>query len=388
MNDDLLGALVKGIDAALPEASSLRRAIHAEPHLSGDEQDTCASFTQATPWLDWHPIAETGAFARTAANGPAVGLRAELDALPILETTGVEWASQRRGIMHACGHDVHMAALWALLRAARDVDLPLAMVPLLQPREEIVPSGAADVVASGFLEDQGVRAMAAVHVQPQVERGMVSTASGAVNAAVDAFEIHVTGRGGHGAYPHVAIDPITTLAAIVTALGGVVGKVVNPVRAATLSVGTFHGGTAKNVIADEAACSGSIRAFTDGDRAAIHEAITRLAEGTAMARGAAATVTFQRGGPTLVNDSGLATLTAAALARAGVVQPSEAFRSCGSDDFAEYGQMVPSLMSFVGTGSADGIGLHHSRFLPGRDALRLAAVTLAASYVAACDTIG
>ena len=388
MSDDLLSALVTGIDAALPEASSLRRAIHSDPHLSGDEQDTCAAFTQAVPWLDWQPIAETGAFARTAVNGPAVGLRAELDALPILETTGVEWASQRRGIMHACGHDVHMAALWAVLRAARDVDLPVAMVPLLQPREEIVPSGAADVVASGFLEDQGVRAMAAVHVQPQVERGLVSTASGAVNAAVDAFEIHVTGRGGHGAYPHVAIDPITTLAAIVTALGGIVGKVVNPVRAATLSVGTFHGGTAKNVIADEATCSGSIRAFTDGDRAAIHEAITRLAEGTALARGAAATVTFQRGGPTLVNDASLASLTAAALARAGVVQPSEAFRSCGSDDFAEYGQMVPSLMSFVGTGSADGVGLHHARFLPGRDALRLAAVTLAASYVAACDTVG
>lgn len=387
MRDDLLSTLIAGINRALPEAASLRRAIHSAPHLSGDERDTCAAITDSTPWLDWHSIAETGAYARIGPEGPAVGLRAELDALPIIEETGVEWASQRRGIMHACGHDVHMAALWALLSAARDLDLPVGMVPLLQPREEVVPPGAVDVVASGFIDDLNIRAMAAVHVQPQVERGVVSVAGGAVNAAFDSFEITVTGRGGHGAYPHVAVDPITVLAAIVTALGGVTGRIVNPIRPAVLSVGTFHAGTAKNVIADTATCAGSIRAFNEDDRAAIHEAVARLAEGTALARGASANVTFGRGGPTLVNDSQMANTTQGLLGGIGVPTADDPFRSCGSDDFSEYSQMVPSLMSFIGTGSIDGVGLHHARFLPGRDSLRLAALTLAASYVAAAEAV-
>ena len=132
MSSDLLNAFVAGIDALLPEAASLRRAIHADPHLGGDEGDTRDAITAAADWLDWTPVAETGAWARTGPDGPAVGLRAELDALPITEATGVEWASGRRGIMHACGHDVHMAALWAVMTVARDLDLPVAMVPILQ----------------------------------------------------------------------------------------------------------------------------------------------------------------------------------------------------------------------------------------------------------------
>ncbi|QIK73019.1 amidohydrolase [Propioniciclava coleopterorum] len=144
MNDDLLARLVSGIDAVLPEAASLRRALHADPHLGGDEADTRDAFTTAAPWLEWLPLADTGAFGRLGPAGPAVGLRAELDALPITEATGVEWASQRRGIMHACGHDVHMAALWAVLAAIQDADpgLPVGLVPILQPREESNPPGA------------------------------------------------------------------------------------------------------------------------------------------------------------------------------------------------------------------------------------------------------
>ncbi|WP_232549397.1 M20 metallopeptidase family protein [Propioniciclava soli] len=387
MNSELLEALVAGIDTVLPDATSLRRAIHADPHLGGDEGDTRDAFTEATGWLDWTPVAETGAYTRTGPDGPAVGLRAELDALPLTEATGVEWASQRRGIMHACGHDVHLAALWAVLTAARDLDLPAAMVPVLQPREEENPPGAGDVVASGALEDADVAAMVGVHVQPQVERGVVSTGSGAVNAAFDSFEITVRGRGGHGAYPHTALDPITVLSAIVTGLGELPMRVINPIHPSVVSVGTFHAGTAANVIAETAACTGSIRTFHEKDRAALHEAIARLAEGTAMARGATATATFVRGGPALVNDADLAQRADALLAGLNVPVAPVPFRSCGSDDFSEYGQVVPSLMSFIGVGSDGGVGLHHPEFLPGRSALRLAAIALAANYAAAADLL-
>ena len=391
MTNDLLGALIAGIDAALPEASALRREIHADPHLGGDETETRAAFERATPWLDWLPIAETGGYACIGADPgrPFVGLRAELDALPITEATGVEWASQRRGIMHACGHNVHMAALWALLAAVRDVGMPLpaGLVPLLQPREEMNPPGATDVVASGLLDDVGVRAMVGVHVQPQVEPGVVSTGAGPVNAAFDSFEITVTGRGGHGAYPHTAIDPITVLASIVAGLGDVSARTINPIHPTVVSVGMFRAGTAPNIIAESAMCTGSIRTFHESDRASLHEAIARFANGTAEARGAVAAIKFVRGGPALVNDPALSSRADALLGGLGVPVAAVPFRSCGSDDFSEYGEVVPSLMSFVGTGSPDGVGLHHSRFLPGRDALRLSAVALAANYVAASGLV-
>ena len=389
MTEDLLAQLVAGIDAVLPEAASLRRAIHADPHLGGDESDTRDAVTAAAPWIDWLPVAETGAFGRLGPAGPAVGLRAELDALPITEATEVEWASQRRGIMHACGHDVHIAGLWALLAAIQDADapLPVGLVPILQPREECNPPGATDVVASGLLEDENIAAMVGVHVQPAVERGVVSTGAGPVNAAFDTFQITVTGRGGHGAYPHLAVDPITTLATIIAALPETQARVINPIHSSVVSVGTIRGGTADNVIADTATCTGTMRTFHEADRAALQGAMTRLAEGLAFARGASASVAFRRGGPALVNSEPVVERTDAALTGLGIPVAGEPFRSCGSDDFSEYGDSVPSLMSFIGTGPVEGVGLHHAKFLPGRDALRLCAVTFAASYVAAADFV-
>jgi len=387
MTSALLSALLEGIDRALPDATALRRAIHAEPHLSGEEEPTRDAFERSTEWLRWSPVAHSGAWARLGPTGPAVGLRAELDALPVTEVTGIEWASRRPGIMHACGHDVHLGALWAVLAAARDLELPVGLVPILQPREEVSPSGAGDVVASGLLDDQEVEAMIGVHVQPGVERGVVSTGAGAVNAAFDEFEIIVRGRPGHGAYPHVAIDPILALADIVTAVAALPSRIIDPTHATVVSVGQISGGTAPNIIADEARCRGTLRTFSDADRDLLHEAMTRTAESIALGRGAAATVRFIHGGPALVNDPGLVRRLDALLTGSGVTVAESPFRSCGSDDFGEYGLATASVMSFVGTGRVDGIGLHHGAFLPGREALRLAAHAFAAGYVAAAESV-
>lgn len=387
MTGELLRGLVAGIDRALPHAAALRREIHANPSLSGHEEPTRAAFIDAADHLHWREVAHTGAWARMGPDGPAVGVRAELDALPINESTGVEWESTVAGVMHACGHDLHLAALWALTEAARDVDLPVGLVPILQPREEITPPGAGDVVASGLIEDEQIEAMIGVHVQPAVERGVVSTGTGAVNAGYDSFEIVVKGRPGHGAYPHIAIDPITTLADIVGALSGLPTRVIDPIRPTVISVGQISGGTAPNVIADEASCRGTIRTFTEADRDLLHEAITRTAESIALGRGALATTRFVRGGPPLVNDPGLAHRVDRELSSLGITVAETPFRSCGSDDFAEYGLATASVMCFVGTGRIDGIGLHHGAFLPGREALQLAAHTMAAGYVAAAGML-
>lgn len=383
----VLDALLTGIDHVLPEAAALRREIHSFPHLGGDENPTRETVTEAADFLTWNAIAGTGAWARLGPEGPSVALRAELDALPITEDTGVEWSSQRRGIMHACGHDVHMAALWAVLQAAQDVELPAGLIPILQPREEVSPTGAGDVVASGLLDDEDIGAMVGVHVQPLVERGVVSTGAGPVNAAFDAFEITVNGRSGHGAYLHAALDPITVLSSIVIGLSTLTSHQVDPTKPTVVSVGQISGGTAANIIANSATCRGTIRTFSDGVREHLHEAIPRLAEGIAFSRGASATVRFQRGGPALVNHPDLVARVDTTLNHADIPIAPIPFRSCGSDDFAEYGHVVPSIMCFVGTGGSDGVGLHHPSFLPGRDALPLVARTYAAAYVAAASKV-
>lgn len=382
MSSPLLADLIAGIDRVLPDAAALRRAIHAEPSLSGEEGPTRDRFIDACDWLPWSPVAETGAWARLGPVGPAVGVRAELDALPITEATGMAWASKRPGVMHACGHDVHLAALWALVTAAREVELPCGLVAVLQPREESSPPGANDVVSSGLLEEEEIGAMVGIHVQPQVERGVVSTGAGAVNAAFDVFEITVTGRPGHGAYPHMSLDPITVLASIITGLNELASRTTDPRNPTVISVGRVFGGTAPNVIAETATCIGNVRTYDERDRNQLHEAISRLAEGYAMARGAAATVRFIRGGPVLVNDAAIVDELDPLLGELGIPVAPTPFRSCGSDDFSEYCVAVPSVMCFVGTGVEGGVGLHHPGFLPGRPALQLSAHALAAAFVA------
>lgn len=387
MTDDLLRALTSGITSVLPEATALRRRLHAQPRLSGREAHTRDQMTAALSWLEWSPVAATGAWARLGPDGPAVGLRAELDALPIEEVTGVQFESQIPGVMHACGHDVHMAALWALLTAAKGLELPAAMVAILQPREEVTPPGAGDVVSSGLLDDESVEAMIGVHVQPGVEAGVVSTGVGAVNAAFDSFEIAVSGMPAHGAYPHLGVDPITTLAAIIGEVSSLRGRLINPTHATVVSFGQISGGTAANVIPHSAECRGTIRTFHEADRRLLHEAIARTAEAVAAGRGAAATARFVRGGPALVNDAALVHRTDALLSELGVTVAEIPFRSCGSDDFAEYAQATAALMCFVGTGRINGAGLHHGAYLPGRDSLELAAHAMAAGYVAAARAL-
>lgn len=387
MTTELLRGLLSGITDVLPDAAALRRVLHAEPRLSGQEGDTRDAMTSSLGWLDWTPVASTGAWGRLGPEGPAVGLRAELDALPVAESTGVPFESRIPGVMHACGHDVHLAALWSVLTAARRLTLPAAMVPILQPREEITPPGAADVVASGLLDHQSIEAMIGVHVQPAIDAGVVSTGAGAVNAAYDSFEIVVSGTPAHGAYPHLGVDPITTLAAIIGEVSSLPSRLINPTHATVVSFGQIQGGTAPNVIPDSAVCRGSIRAFHESDRSLLQEAIARTAEGVATGRGAAASVRIITGGPALINDPGLARRTDHHLTSVGLTVAETPFRSCGSDDFSEYGASAASLMCFVGTGRVNGVGLHHGAYLPGRDALELAARAFACGYAAAVDAL-
>lgn len=380
----MLDLLLAGIDHTLPAAQELRRKVHANPRIGGEEGPTADAIVEALPWMTFETVAGTGLVGRLGPPGPSVGIRAELDALPIRERTGVGFASRNDGFMHACGHDVHLAALTALLASAHSAVLPIGLTALFQPREESSPPGAEDVVRSGVLGAHGMVAMVGAHVQPRVPTGHVSTGAGAVNAAFDAFEIKVRGVSGHGAYPHLALDPIGIIASIISGLHELGSRAIDPTHPSVISVGQIEGGTAPNVIAESATCRGTIRSTSHADREILHAAIVRMAEGMAAARGTTARVRITTGGPALSNDGRLAHAVDPLLTKAGFTVADEPFRSCGSDDFAVYGHHHPILMMFVGAGEGS---LHTCRYLPDEDAVRRIARALAAGFVGAASTV-
>ncbi|WP_256839795.1 M20 metallopeptidase family protein [Ornithinimicrobium faecis] len=379
------------LEPELPAALALRRRVHADPHLSGAEGPTAEAVQEALD-LPLEPVAQTGRWGRVGpAEGPSVLLRAELDALPVTEETSVSWAAST-GLMHACGHDVHLAALVAATRAAAYLDLPLGLVPLLQPREETYPSGAQDVIAAGLLTDQRVSAAIGAHVHPRVPPGQVATGAGVVNAASDEIEIVLTGDGGHGAYPHHAADPVSALGHIVLGLPEVVRRTVSPMHPATISVGHVQAGEASaNVLPSQARLLATMRTTDPRDRTAIQEQVRQLADHQARAFGVSAAVQVMDGEPVLFNDPDLVERVDTWLERTGVV-PTEPMRSLGADDFSFYGEHVPSVMCFVGVRVAghedDPPALHHPRFLPVDEAVGDVARALIAGYLAAVNLAG
>lgn len=364
----------------LEHATALRHRLHADPRTSGDEADTAAAVAAAIGRGDGETVAGTGRLIDIGGrdDGPVVALRAELDALPIEETSGVPWRSTNAA-MHACGHDLHLAALTAVARAARTVELPGRLVALLQPREEGTHSGARDLVADGVADRWD--AVVAAHVQPQLEAGVTAVTPGPVNASTTEFTIEVRGRGGHSGYPHTVDDPVLAMSAIVVALQSVGSGAVDPVRGVVLMVTQVEGGTAANVVPATVRARGTVRAMTMSDETAAEQTASRIVESTAAAYGCAASIDFHPGEPALVNDPAIAAGTHALLAGLGGTV-TDSWRSFGSDDFSHFGSRTRSLMIFVGTGSEGG-GLHDSTFVPDDGYLPLVADAMIAGFCGA-----
>ena len=383
----VLTALLQAAGQEVPAAVALRRELHAAPELGGHETRTASRVAAVLGEPD-APAVTTGRLVRIGASGPSVGIRAELDALPLTEQTPVAWAS-RNGASHSCGHDVHLAALTAAGRAVRRVGGPLPLVAVLQPREESNPSGAQDLVGSPQLEAHDIRAMIGVHVHPHIPCGQVSVGPGPVNAAYDEVTITVRGRGGHAAYPHVTRDPVLAAAHVIVALQHVISRRTDPMHPAVLTIGSVHAGTAANVVPEQAVLTGSLRTFEPADRASLRSAVSATAGATAEAYECTALATFTQGEPVLDNDPSLAEAAAVRLAQAGF-QVVDSLRSCGSDDFAYYCARYPSLMMFAGVGqpgTPDAPGLHHPAFLPREEAVEDVARVMLAGYVAACSVV-
>jgi amidohydrolase len=389
LSTDLLRALLDSLTDELSPAIELRERLHASPEPSHGEHVTARLVAETLDVGGVESVLRTGLLARVGPSGDAVVVRAELDALPIEEETGAPFAATN-GSMHACGHDVHMAALAALFRAAGRLEgcLPRPFVAFFQPSEEAYPSGADLVVKEGVLAER-TGAVVAAHVHPDVPWGSVSVEPGPVNASSDNLRIVVEGSGGHGAYPHRAHDPILALSHSIVALQSLVSRRLNPMHAAVFTVGWLRAGSAENVIPNAAEAGGTLRALDPADRQPLRKMAREIVENTARAHGCIARVEVTEGEPAMINHPALAEAALPLLSEAGF-EPAPAMSSCGSDDFGFYGQTAPTLMLFVGLeGAPDtpNLPLHHPRFLPTGEAVGAVARAQAVAFAAAATSL-
>ena len=374
------------VAALRPQLVAWRRQIHRRPELGFQEHETSALVARELGELGLElrtGVARTGVVGLLDSGrpGPTLLVRADMDALPLSEDTRKEYASEVDGRMHACGHDGHVAMALGAARvlAARRERLKGRVKFVFQPAEE-GPGGAQPMIAEGVLQDPRVDAAVGLHLWNDLEVGRLGIGRGPIMAATDEFHARVEGVGGHGAYPHDAVDPVLAAAAAVVALQSIVARNLSPVEPGVVTVGQLHAGTAINIIPRHAELSGTVRSYTEGARKLLLERVGQVIETIAAAYGARASVRIERGYPATVNDDAMASFCAGVarsiFGEAGVIDPE---RSMGAEDMSYYLREVPGCFMFLGSrNSAKGCDApHHSPLFDfDEDALPLGCETL------------
>lgn len=389
------------LDAAKGEESAivaLRRAIHAEPELGLDTPKTLAKVKAALADLPltWHEGPScTGAVAvlKGARPGPAVLLRGDMDALPMDEHTGLDFASTIPGRMHACGHDAHTAMLAGAARvlAAQAEDLAGEVRFMFQPGEEGF-HGARFMLEDGLLGGSAdyplPDAAFALHVWPNAPHGRLESLAGAMMASADMLEITIKGRGGHASMPQDSIDPVPVAAEIVLALQAMVSRRFAATEASVITIGKIAAGTTNNVIPDSAYLLGTMRNLSPERRAAMKDAVREVAENIARAHRCTAEVTITPGFPPTINDARAVALGRQVAQGLGGTAPwaDRAAPTMGAEDFSYVLEKVPGAMFFLGV-AAEGVdwqgccGLHSSRMVVDESAMPKGAAFLAGCAV-------
>ena len=374
--DEILSRVEQLAAQAAPMVVRLRRDFHTHPELANREERTGRVVAERLKEIGVDEI-KTGvahhgvvAIVRGVKPGPTVALRADMDALPIQEETGLAFASQNEGVMPACGHDCHTAMLLGaaeVLAQMRDV-IPGSVKLIFQPAEEGVPpgeeGGAKLMVREGVLGGPDVSAIFGMHVNTELESGKISYRFGGLLAAVDRFKVTITGKQSHAAMPWAGADPIVASAHVITAIQTIASRKIDAREPVVVSIGIIRAGQAWNIIPGEAVLEGTIRSHDAEVRRQAVDAFERIVHRTADAHGTTAKIEFDDYGPVVWNDPELGALAKTSLVRAvGEENVVEAQPVMGGEDFAHYAEKVPGFYVFLGVRN-ESVGAVHALHTP------------------------
>lgn len=350
---------------------AIRRDIHAHPELGFDTVRTAAIVEQELLRLGLTPqtgVGRTGVMVDItgAQPGRTVLLRADMDALPIHEQTGLPFSSIWPGKMHACGHDIHTATLLGVAAILADLRSQLhgTVRLIFQPAEETPESGAQAMIAAGAAD--GIDVAITLHNKPELAAGEIALTRGASTASSDEFDLVIHGKSTHAARPHMGTDPIIAAASLVTQLQTIVSRELDPANSAVLTIGHIHGGTTHNIISDSCLIQGTIRAKSPQARAHMEDAFRRICAGVARSLNTRIEVNYQRGVPPLMNDDALIDALEPILShqfgKPVVAKPSSSF---GAEDFSLFTERVPGCQIHIGSGAPGRDDhLHNSDYQP------------------------
>lgn len=367
------------IEQLFSRVKEWRRTIHKHPELGFQEHltgDLVVKLLTSFGLEVRRGLSETGVIGiiRTGRSGPVVALRADMDALPIQEETGLEYASGSAGCMHACGHDVHTAIILGVAKVLNEARDSLAgdVVFIFQPAEECHPGGAKSIVDSGLFKELKIQGVFGLHTEPHYPVGTVAVRSGPMMAAADMFELVIQGSGGHGATPHLTIDPIVTSAQVINALQTISSRTVSPTEPVVVTVASIHGGEAGNVIPCEVKMTGTVRSFDPELRAQLPELMCRTIGGVCQVTGASYEFDYQLGYPPVVNHPQATDVVRQAAVKAlGPNSLIELSQPCmGGEDFAYYLEEADGCFFFLGVQPKGRIyPWHHPKYAVNEEAI-------------------
>lgn len=378
--------------ALFPKMQKIRREIHKNPELSFEEYETCKLIQRHLNELgvENKVIGKTGVVALIGKGDKCVGLRADIDALPIDEETGLEFSSVNEGVMHACGHDMHTTMLLGAAEILKGMEDELnGVVKLIfQPGEEKLPGGASILIEEGVLENPKVDAIFGQHIYPGESEGVISLNSGPVMGAPDELYFTIRGKSTHAAQPHLGHDPIVAASQLIIHFQTLMTKYKDPIEAGVLSITSIKGGNATNIIPDEVKLMGTLRSFNEEWRLQMHKLIEENSKALCQMYGCEIEVEIKKGYPPVINDEKLTELTRSnSNMIVGTDSTIDFLPKMWGEDFAYYGKNIPATFWFTGVrplDQEDMPALHNSRLNPSENAMPIGTtmlVTAAVNYL-------